>query len=223
MRGSPTEPGVIPLAVHDLFESISLKGIFVAGLREEIVASPQQVLEMMELGESHRHIGETNMNVHSSRCCRSLTFFRMIIESRQKMQDKGVGNACDAVCVSVLVTILDLSGSERASKTHSEGLDDTRDGNLTKLSEGVENQGGQVPYRDSKLTRILQPALGGNANTAIICNITLAPVRINHHSPIFASRALRLSLIVPMSEVGSNHFRLILSIFVTYFLIKFGI
>jgi hypothetical protein len=35
---------------------------------------------------------------------------------------------------------------------------------------------GHVPYRDSKLTRILQPALGGNANTAIICNITLAQV-----------------------------------------------
>ncbi|KAF3486204.1 hypothetical protein F2Q69_00054919 [Brassica cretica] len=169
MRGSPTEPGVIPLAVHDLFEKEQLfflffgspqgckrgvyftymsyleiynedindlldpehcklqihenleKGIFVAGLREEIVASPQQVLEMMELGESHRHIGETNMNVHSSRCCRSLTFFRMIIESRQKMQDKGVGNACDAVCVSVL-NLVDLSGSERASKTHSEGV-----------------------------------------------------------------------------------------------------
>lgn len=37
---------------------------------------------------------------------------------------------------------------------------------------------GHVPYRDSKLTRILQPALGGNANTAIICNITLAQVVI---------------------------------------------
>jgi Kinesin motor domain len=35
---------------------------------------------------------------------------------------------------------------------------------------------GHVPYRDSKLTRILQPALGGNANTAIICNVTLAQV-----------------------------------------------
>ncbi|KAF9591135.1 hypothetical protein IFM89_002090, partial [Coptis chinensis] len=45
---------------------------------------------------------------------------------------------------------------------------------IKKLSEGVESQGGHVPYRDSKLTRILQPSLGGNANTAIICNITLA-------------------------------------------------
>lgn len=41
---------------------------------------------------------------------------------------------------------------------------------------------GHVPYRDSKLTRILQPALGGNANTAIICNITLAQVTFCSHS-----------------------------------------
>lgn len=73
---------------------------------------------------------------------------------------------------------------------------------IKKLSEGAESQGyacfsadirllrfhncnvlptfyrGHVPYRDSKLTRILQPALGGNANTAIICNITLAQVNV---------------------------------------------
>ncbi|KAF9591481.1 hypothetical protein IFM89_004535 [Coptis chinensis] len=47
---------------------------------------------------------------------------------------------------------------------------------IKKLSEGVESQGGHVPYRDSKLTRILQPSLGGNANTTIICNITLAQI-----------------------------------------------
>ncbi|CAH1443846.1 unnamed protein product [Lactuca virosa] len=47
---------------------------------------------------------------------------------------------------------------------------------IKKLSEGAESQGGHVPYRDSKLTRILQPALGGNANTTIICNITLAQI-----------------------------------------------
>ncbi|WZZ42118.1 hypothetical protein YC2023_038377 [Brassica napus] len=267
MRGSPTEPGVIPLAVHDMFETIYQdasrefllrmsyleiynedindllapehrklqihenleKGIFVAGLREEIVASPQQVLEMMEFGESHRHIGETNMNVHSSR---SHTIFRMIIESRQKTQDEGVGNACDAVRVSVL-NLVDLAGSERASKTGAEGVR-LKEGShinkslmtlgtvIKKLSEGVENQGGHVPYRDSKLTRILQPALGGNANTAIICNITLASVRIDYQyygmrmskadeiadhadetksSLQFASRALRVTNCAHVNEI----------------------
>ncbi|VVA97081.1 unnamed protein product [Arabis nemorensis] len=248
MRGSSTEPGVIPLAVHDLFDTIYQdasrefllrmsyleiynedindllapehrklqihenldKGIFVAGLREEIVASPQQVLEMMEFGESHRHIGETNMNLYSSR---SHTIFRMIIESRQKTQDEGVGNACDAVRVSVL-NLVDLAGSERAAKTGAEGVRLKEGAHINKslmtlgtvikkLSEGVENQGGHVPYRDSKLTRILQPALGGNANTAIICNITLAPIHADEtkSSLQFASRALRVTNCAHVNEI----------------------
>ncbi|CAN8259873.1 unnamed protein product [Cochlearia groenlandica] len=248
MRGLPSEPGVIPLAVHDLFDTIYQdvsrefllrmsyleiynedindllapehrklqihenleKGIFVAGLREEIVTSPQQVLEMMEFGESHRHIGETNMNLYSSR---SHTIFRMIIESRQKTLDEGVGNACDAVRVSVL-NLVDLAGSERAAKTGAEGVR-LKEGShinkslmtlgtvIKKLSEGVENQGGHVPYRDSKLTRILQPALGGNANTAIICNITLAPIHADEtkSSLQFASRALRVTNCAHVNEI----------------------
>ncbi|KAJ0245370.1 Kinesin motor domain-containing protein [Hirschfeldia incana] len=251
MRGSQTEPGVIPLAVHDLFNTVSQdasrdfllrmsyleiynedihdllapqhrklqihenleKGIFVAGLREEIVSSPQQVLELMEFGQSHRHIGETNMNAHSSR---SHTIFRMIIESSHKTQDEGVGNACDAVRVSVL-NLVDLAGSERASKTGAEGVR-LKEGShinkslmtlgtvIKKLSEGVENRGGHVPYRDSKLTRILQPALGGNANTAIICNITLAPIHAEETKITlqFASRALRVTNCAHVNEISTD-------------------
>ncbi|EFH56367.1 predicted protein [Arabidopsis lyrata subsp. lyrata] len=253
MRGSTIEPGIISLAVHDLFDIISQdtsreyllrmsyleiynenindlldplnrklqihenleKGVFVAGLREDIVDSPQQVLELMESGESHRHIGETNMNHYSSR---SHTIFRMIfvkqiIESREKTRDEGVGNVCDAVSVSVL-NVVDLAGSERAAKTGAEGVR-LKEGThinkslmtlgtvIKKLSEGVENQGGHIPYRDSKLTRILQPALGGNANTAIICNITLALIHVNEtkSSLQFASRALRVTNCAHVNEI----------------------
>ncbi|KAM2242280.1 hypothetical protein ACFX1S_009258 [Malus domestica] len=165
------------LQIHESLEC----GIYVAGLREEIVASPEQVLDLMELGESHRHIGETNMNLYSSR---SHTIFRMIIESRDKHVDEDIGNSCDVVRVSVL-NLVDLASSERAAKTVAEGVR-LKEGShinkslmtlgtvIKKLSEGAESQGGYVPYRDSKLTRILQPALGGNTNTTIICNITLA-------------------------------------------------
>ncbi|KAK4351581.1 hypothetical protein RND71_030894 [Anisodus tanguticus] len=249
MRGSATEPGVIPMAVQDLFnfieeemnrefllrmsymeiyneeindllapehrklqihESIE-RGIFVAGLREEIVASPDQVLELMDFGESHRHIGETNMNTYSSR---SHTIFRMIIESREKAEDTKTDNSCDAVRVSVL-NLVDLAGSERVAKTGAEGVR-LKEGShinkslmtlgtvIKKLSEGAESQGGHVPYRDSKLTRILQPALGGNANTAIICNITLAQIHADEtkSSLQFASRALRVTNCVHVNEVG---------------------
>jgi len=45
---------------------------------------------------------------------------------------------------------------------------------INKLAEGASAKGGHIPFRDSKLTRILQPALGGNSKTAIVCNITAA-------------------------------------------------
>ncbi|KAF5774627.1 putative plus-end-directed kinesin ATPase [Helianthus annuus] len=248
MRGSSVEPGVIPLAVHDLFDMIQQeidrefllrmsymeiyneeindllapehrklqihesieRGIFVAGLKEEIVSSPEQVLKFMEFGEAHRHIGETNMNLHSSR---SHTIFRMIIESRDKVEDEYAENSCDAVRVSVL-NLVDLAGSERAAKTGAEGVR-LKEGShinkslmtlgtvIKKLSEGAESQGGHVPYRDSKLTRILQPALGGNANTAIICNITLAQIHADEtkSSLMFASRALRVTNCVHVNEI----------------------
>uniref|UniRef100_A0A7N2M351 Kinesin-like protein n=1 Tax=Quercus lobata TaxID=97700 RepID=A0A7N2M351_QUELO len=194
------------LQIHESIE----RGIYVAGLREEIVASPEQVLHFMEFGESHRHIGETNMNLYSSR---SHTIFRMIIESRDKNEDEDINNSCDAVRVSVL-NLVDLAGSERAAKTGAEGVR-LREGShinkslmtlgtvIKKLSEGVESQGGHVPYRDSKLTRILQPALGGNSNTAIICNITLAQIHADETKSTlqFASRALRVTNCARVNEI----------------------
>ncbi|KAG8056785.1 hypothetical protein GUJ93_ZPchr0002g24058, partial [Zizania palustris] len=110
--------------------------------------------------------------------------------------------------------LVDLAGSERAAKTGAEGVR-LKEGShinkslmtlgtvIKKLSEGTEGQGGHVPYRDSKLTRILQPALGGNANTGIICNITLAQVHADEtkSSLQFASRALRVTNCACVNEI----------------------
>ncbi|MCO5595743.1 hypothetical protein L7F22_049790 [Adiantum nelumboides] len=199
-------PEQTKLQVHESLE----RGIFVAGLREEIVANPEQVLQLLESGEAHRHVGETNMNVHSSR---SHTIFRMVIESRDKSQDDSVGFSCDAVRVSVL-NLVDLAGSERVAKTGAEGAR-LKEGThinkslmvlgtvINKLSEGVQSQGVHVPYRDSKLTRILQPALGGNARTAIICNITPALVHVDESRGTlqFASRAIRVTNCAQVNEI----------------------
>ncbi|CAK7355679.1 unnamed protein product [Dovyalis caffra] len=114
--------------------------------------------EHRKFGESHRHIEETDMNLYSSR---SYIICRMIIESRGRTEDEDINNSCDAVRVQVL-NLVDLVGSKHAAKTSAEAL---------------KAKGGHVQYRDSKLTCILQPTLGGIAITAIICSINLAQIQ----------------------------------------------
>ena len=122
----------------------------------------------------------------------------------------------EAVWVSCL-TLVDLAGSERIAKTGAEGMR-MKEGTainkslltlgtvINKLSEGVQSAGGHIPYRDSKLTRILQPSLGGNAKTAIICNITPAAIHADEsHSTLrFASRAKSVVNRATINEVMSD-------------------
>ncbi|EOA33634.1 hypothetical protein CARUB_v10019796mg [Capsella rubella] len=188
------------LQIHEHLE----RGVFVAGLKEEIVSDADQILKLIDSGEVNRHFGETNMNVHSSR---SHTIFRMVIESRGKDN-----NSSDAIRVSVL-NLVDLAGSERIAKTGAGGVRLTEGkyinkslmilGNvINKLSDSAKLRA-HIPYRDSKLTRILQPALGGNAKTCIIC--TIAPEE--HHieeskgTLQFASRAKRITNCAQVNEI----------------------
>ncbi|XP_037413752.1 kinesin-like protein KIN-7L [Triticum dicoccoides] len=243
MNGSGADPGIIPLAVRDIFDTAAEaadreflirvsymeiyneeindlltlgseklpihesleRGVYVSGLREEIVNNAEQVLQLLELGEANRHFGETNMNVRSSR---SHTIFRMVIESSAKHQT----NSEDAIRVSIL-NLVDLAGSERIAKTGADGVR-LKEGKhinkslmilgnvINKLSENGK-QRGHIPYRDSKLTRILQSALGGNAKTSIIC--TAAPEEIHIEETRgtlqFASRAKCVSNCAQVNEI----------------------
>ncbi|XP_024371435.1 uncharacterized protein [Physcomitrium patens] len=197
------------LQIHESIE----RGIFVAGLREEIADSVEQVIAVLERGEAQRHLAETDMNVNSSR---SHTIFRMVIESRDKSHDSTQDSdpsAQDAVRVSAL-NLVDLAGSERISKTGAEGVR-LREGAhinkslttlgmvINKLSEGGGKQGAHVPYRDSKLTRILQSALGGNARTSIICTINPDEIHIDETRGTlqFASRAKRVTNCAQVNEI----------------------
>ncbi|KAK2977686.1 hypothetical protein RJ640_006026 [Escallonia rubra] len=194
------------LQIHESLE----RGIFVAGLREEIVNSAEQVLKLIQLGEVNRHFGETNMNARSSR---SHTIFRMVIESKGKETGStDYLSSDDAVRVSVL-NLVDLAGSERIAKTGAGGVR-LKEGKhinkslmalgnvINKLSEGAK-QRGHIPYRDSKLTRILQPALGGNAKTSIICTVAPEEVHVEETKGTlkFASRAKRITNCVQVNEI----------------------
>ncbi|GAB2293750.1 hypothetical protein Dimus_027963 [Dionaea muscipula] len=194
------------LQIHESLE----RGIFVAGLREEIVNNSEQVLKLLEAGEVNRHFGETNMNARSSR---SHTIFQMVVESRGKETDSSSGYfSSDAIRVSVL-NLVDLAGSERIAKTGADGVR-LKEGKhinkslmvlgnvINKLSDGAK-QRAHIPYRDSKLTRILQSALGGNAKTSIICTVAPEEVHIEETKGTlqFANRAKRVTNCAQVNEI----------------------
>ncbi|CAK9143588.1 unnamed protein product [Ilex paraguariensis] len=194
------------LQIHESLE----RGVFVAGLREEIVSSAEQVLKLIQLGEVNRHFGETNMNVRSSR---SHTIFRMVIESKGKDTSPSDCSSLDDVIRVSVLNLVDLAGSERIAKTGAGGVR-LKEGKhinkslmvlgnvINKLSDCAK-QRGHIPYRDSKLTRILQPALGGNAKTSIICTVAPEEVHVEESKGTlqFASRAKRITNCVQVNEI----------------------
>lgn len=242
MMGTPGEPGVIPLAINEIFTFIeasenmefllqvscmeiynetitdlfeptktnlkikeNLNGdIYVGDLTEIAVASPEEVLELLRSGLGGRHVAATKMNDTSSR---SHTVFKVKIESRVAVEDSD-----GAVRVAAL-NLVDLAGSERVANTgaHGDRLKEAGHINTSlltlgsvigKLSEGVKDSI-HIPYRDSKLTRILQNSLGGNTRSAVICAMTPATQHVEEtlSSLKFATRAKKIKNDARVNEV----------------------
>uniref|UniRef100_A0A671TYX8 Kinesin-like protein n=1 Tax=Sparus aurata TaxID=8175 RepID=A0A671TYX8_SPAAU len=148
------------LAVHEDKNRVP----FVKGCTERFVSSPDEVMDVIDEGKANRHVAVTNMNEHSSR---SHSIF--LINIKQE-------NVETETKLSGKLYLVDLAGSEKVSKTGAEGavLDEAKNINkslsalgnvIAALSEGTKTH---VPYRDSKMTRILQDSLGGNCRTTII-------------------------------------------------------
>uniref|UniRef100_A0A7S3LVQ8 Kinesin-like protein n=1 Tax=Palpitomonas bilix TaxID=652834 RepID=A0A7S3LVQ8_9EUKA len=143
-----------------------IRGPYVDGLTETVVYNLDEVMRVISQGLERRHISATMMNTRSSR---SHVIFQM------KLESSGKGGRGPST-VSML-NIVDLAGSERyyadaQEGRHKEGMNINKSlltlGMITrKLSEN--KPGAHVPYRDSKLTRILQSSLGGNARTSFLC------------------------------------------------------
>ncbi|KAE8677131.1 Kinesin-like protein NACK1 [Hibiscus syriacus] len=150
------------------------RGTIVEKLVEEVVKDSQHLRHLIGICEEQRQVGETALNDKSSR---SHQIIRLTIESSLRE---------NAECVKSFLSslnLVDLAGSERVSQTNADGVR-LKEGShinrslltlttvIRKLSGGKRS--GHIPYRDSKLTRILQNSLGGNARTAIICTISPA-------------------------------------------------
>ncbi|KAL2490668.1 Kinesin motor family protein [Abeliophyllum distichum] len=230
MHGDQNCPGIIPLAIKDVFSIIQdtpgrefllrvsyleiynevindlldptgqhlrvredAQGTYVEGIKEEVVLSPGHALSFIAAGEEHRHVGSNNFNLFSSR---SHTIFTLMIESSAPADDY------DGVIYSQL-NLIDLAGSE-SSKTETTGLR-RKEGSyinkslltlgtvIGKLSEGKASH---VPYRDSKLTRLLQSSLSGHGLVSLICTVTPASSNMEetHNTLKFASRAKRVEI-----------------------------
>ncbi|OAJ41273.1 hypothetical protein BDEG_24904 [Batrachochytrium dendrobatidis JEL423] len=186
------------------------KGIYVSPLKEEIVTTPKQLMKAIARGEANRSIGNTEYNNKSSR---SHTIFTLTIESR-KRSDSASSTSLptsndklkkDDKCVTLShLSLIDLAGSEKAT-SDTERRKEGSFINKSLLTLGnviariTEETGGHVPYRDSKLTRILQSSLSGHSRISVIA--TLGPSAKNLEESLntlkFASRVKR---IVPKPE-----------------------
>jgi hypothetical protein len=159
---------------------------------------------LLDEGDRRRHFGITNMNAHSSR---SHVIFRLNIEARKVFSQpakplRQSWGKDKPNCFSTL-NLVDLAGSERSNKagTSGQSLKEGSYINKSLLTLGTvianlseDKPAAHIPYRNSKLTRLLASALGGNAKTCMVACIS--PARSNAHESLstlrFASRAKRV-------------------------------
>ncbi|KAL2490653.1 ATP binding microtubule motor family protein [Abeliophyllum distichum] len=183
------------------------RGTIVEKLTEETLRDWSHLKELLSICEAQRQIGETSLNETSSR---SHQILRLSIESTAR-EFLGKDNSAT---LSASVNFVDLAGSERASQSLSVGqrLKEGCHINRSLLTLGTvirklsKGRHGHVNYRDSKLTRILQPALGGNGRTTIIC--TLSPARCHveqsRNTLLFASCAKEVTTNAQVNVVMSD-------------------
>ncbi|KAK5173401.1 Kinesin-like protein kip2 [Saxophila tyrrhenica] len=197
---SQSTPGVVQEQEIKLREDAK-RGVYATPLKEEIVQSPNQLLRVIARGDMQRRTSSTQFNARSSR---SHAVVQIVVESRERAPSHGAyfdkeQRRSDrilpgGVCVSTL-SLIDLAGSEKAAENKERraegahinkslltlgtviarlsGEDEKEDGG--KASEKDKEKGlKHLPYRDSKLTRLLQPALSGNSLVSILCTIQLS-------------------------------------------------
>uniref|UniRef100_A0AAV2LNV9 Kinesin motor domain-containing protein n=1 Tax=Knipowitschia caucasica TaxID=637954 RepID=A0AAV2LNV9_KNICA len=152
--------------------------IVLCGVKECEVEGLDEVLSLLESGNTARHTGATQMNPNSSR---SHTIFTIYMDQRtSRLYGSGAGTGPQML--SSKFHFVDLAGSERILKTGNTGerLKESIQINSGLLALGnvigalgdPKRRGSHIPYRDSKITRILKDSLGGNSKTLMIACIS---------------------------------------------------
>ena len=176
------------------------RGVYVDGLTEVFVASESELFDVIEAGEKGRTVASTRMNQVSSRSHQLFT-----VEIKQKLPDdtekKGVLN------------LIDLAGSEKIKDTGVTGtnLEESKKINLSLSALGnvihaLTSLSEHVPYRDSKLTRLLQESLGGNYKTSLIitCSPSSKSLEETLNTLKFAQRAKKIKTSAKMNITNNS-------------------
>ena len=183
-------------------------GIFISGLTQLPIRSPSELLSLIHEAARLRSSGPTAMNKTSSR---SHAILQILLEQRW-IEDDSADSKRRRVKKGLL-TIVDLAGSERLSKSGSEGVRLSEAKNINKsiaalgncisaLASAAEGSPAHVPFRDSKLTRLLTDSLGGNSKTCIYACV--GPSLLNYDETfstlLFATRAMKVRTFVQLNE-----------------------
>ncbi|XP_048886202.1 kinesin-like protein KIF18A isoform X2 [Brienomyrus brachyistius] len=158
-----------PLAVRE----DSVKGVVVQGLTLHQPKSAEHILEALDFGNKNRTQHPTDVNASSSR---SHAVFQIYLRQQEKTASLNPNVKVAKMC------LIDLAGSERASATNAkgarfrEGANINRSllalGNVINTLADPKSKKTHIPYRDSKLTRLLKDSLGGNCRTIMIANVS---------------------------------------------------
>ncbi len=187
----PTGNGIGAQAQEEIkLREDSKRGVYASPLKEEIVQSPTQLLRVIARGDQARRTASTQFNARSSR---SHAVVQIVVESRERVPGNTAGDSKrqglppGGVRVSTL-SLIDLAGSEKAAESKERRQEGSHINKslltlgtvIAKLSEHkdkdgkpADKDGKHLPYRDSKLTRLLQGALSGNSLVSILCTIQI--------------------------------------------------
>ncbi|CAI7831189.1 unnamed protein product, partial [Closterium sp. NIES-53] len=206
----------------------SENGVYISGVEEVEVTCVEDCLKLLAVGERNRTVAFTKMNAHSSRSHAIAIITvekkrRKDAESSDSEAHSGPATATaghgsdehrkpekkDKILVGKLF-LVDLAGSERLKKSGSEGLraSEAKSVNLSLTVLGkcinarADPHAHHVPFRDSKLTRLLQESLGGNAKTSLVINVAPTVHHLNESlsSLLFGSRAMEVKTKAMVNE-----------------------
>ncbi|XP_026729708.1 kinesin-like protein KIF18A isoform X1 [Trichoplusia ni] len=176
-------------------------GVMVAGLTLNSIKTARELLNMLENGNKNRTQHPTDANAESSR---SHAVFQVYVKMRYKTSSQ---------LRIVKLSMIDLAGSERASATGCVGERFKEGANINKslLSLGncinrLADGGSYIPYRDSKLTRLLKDSLGGNCKTVMIANVSPSSVSYEdtYNTLKYAARANKIQLSIKKNIVDGD-------------------